>query len=83
MKIVNARKGYIGIEANKPDVIKEMEKLLSQEANLDVVGLKRANPKVLKNSLFTPLTKRKVPAGGLPMAVVCGSAKRRNRLCRK
>ncbi|GAB1366694.1 electron transport complex subunit RsxC [Candidatus Cloacimonadaceae bacterium] len=69
MKIVNARKGYIGIEANKPDVIKEMEKLLSSEANLDVVGLKLRYPQGAEKQLIYAATKRKVPAGGLPMAV--------------
>lgn len=69
MKIVNAKKGCIGIEANKPDVIKEMEKLLSSETNLEVVGLKLRYPQGAEKQLIYAATKRKVPAGGLPMAV--------------
>lgn len=69
MKIVNAKKGCIGIEANKPDVIKDMEKLLCNEANLEVVGLKLRYPQGAEKQLIYAATKRKVPAGGLPMAV--------------
>jgi len=69
MKIVKAKQGYIGIEANKPDVIKEMEKLLSSEANLEVVGLKLRYPQGAEKQLIYAATKRKVPTGGLPMAV--------------
>jgi len=69
MKIVNANKGYIGIEANKPDVIIEMEKLLANEANLEVVGLKLRYPQGAEKQLIYAATQRKVPAGGLPMAV--------------
>ena len=69
MKIVNAKKGYIGIEANKPDVITEMEKLLVSEANLEVVGLKLRYPQGAEKQLIYAATQRKVPAGGLPMAV--------------
>ncbi len=69
MKIVNAKQGYIGIEANKPDVITEMEKLLVSEANLEVVGLKLRYPQGAEKQLIYAATQRKVPAGGLPMAV--------------
>lgn len=69
MKIVNAKKGIIGIEANKPDAIRLMEKLLKSESNLEVVGLKLRYPQGAEKQLIYAATKRKVPAGGLPMAV--------------
>jgi electron transport complex protein RnfC len=69
MKIVGAKKGIIGIEANKPDAIKLMEKLLADEPYLEVVGLKLRYPQGAEKQLIYAATKRKVPAGGLPMAV--------------
>jgi electron transport complex protein RnfC len=69
MKAVNAKKGMIGIEVNKPDAIALMEKLLKNEPNLEVVGLKLRYPQGAEKQLIYACTKRKVPAGGLPMAV--------------
>ena len=69
MKMVNAKKGMIGIEANKPDAIKKMEQLLAKESNLEVVGLRMQYPQGAEKQLIYAATKRKVPAGGLPMAV--------------
>ncbi len=69
MKIVNAKKGVIGIEANKPAAIDIMQKLLKNESNLEVVGLKLRYPQGAEKQLIYAATKRKVPAGGLPMAV--------------
>ena len=69
MKIVNAKQGIIGIEANKPDVISLMEKLLKNETNLEVISLKLRYPQGAEKQLIYAATKRKVPAGGLPMAV--------------
>ncbi len=69
MKVVNARKGIIGIEANKPDAITLMEKLCAAEQNLEVVALKLQYPQGAEKQLIYAATRRKVPAGGLPMAV--------------
>lgn len=69
MKIVNAKSGIVGIEANKPDAIALMEKLLAKEENLRVVGLKLRYPQGAEKQLIYAATKRKVPSGGLPMAI--------------
>ncbi|MDY0152168.1 MAG: electron transport complex subunit RsxC, partial [Candidatus Cloacimonas sp.] len=69
MKAVNAKQGMIGIEVNKPEAIALMEKLLKKETNLEVVGLKLRYPQGAEKQLIYACTKRKVPAGGLPMAV--------------
>jgi Na+-translocating ferredoxin:NAD+ oxidoreductase subunit C len=70
MKIVNAGKGVIGIEANKPDAIKLMEQKTAKEPNISVVGLKLKYPQGAEKQLIYAATKRKVPnKGGLPMAV--------------
>ena len=70
MKIVGATKGYIGIEANKPDAIAHFKKLLKDEKNISVVGLQLKYPQGAEKQLIYACTKRKVPnKGGLPMDV--------------
>lgn len=69
MKVVNAKQGMIGIEANKPDAISLLQSLLAGESNLSVVPLKLQYPQGAEKQLIYATTKRKVPAGGLPMAV--------------
>ncbi|MCB5252493.1 MAG: electron transport complex subunit RsxC [Candidatus Cloacimonadaceae bacterium] len=69
MRTLSAKKGIIGIEANKPDAIKLMQKLTAKEKDLSVVGFKLQYPQGAEKQLIYAATKRKVPAGGLPMAV--------------
>lgn len=69
MKIVAAKHGVIGIEANKPDAIALMEKLCAAETNLSVTALKLRYPQGAEKQLIYAATRRKVPSGGLPMAV--------------
>lgn len=69
MKVVNAKQGMIGIEANKPDAISLMQTLVAKENNLSVVPLKLQYPQGAEKQLIYAATKRKVPAGGLPLAV--------------
>ena len=70
LKIVGAKKGFIGIEANKPDTIKKMKQLVKKEPNLKVIGLKVKYPQGAEKQLIYAATKRKVPnKGGLPMDV--------------
>ncbi|MBP7204959.1 MAG: electron transport complex subunit RsxC [Candidatus Cloacimonetes bacterium] len=69
MKILNAKQGLIGIEANKPDDIAAMKKILASESGFSVVPLKLQYPQGAEKQLIYAATRRKVPAGGLPMAV--------------
>ncbi|OQY40318.1 MAG: electron transport complex subunit RsxC [Candidatus Cloacimonetes bacterium 4572_65] len=70
MKIVGATKGIIGIEANKPDAMAHMEKLVASENNIEVIGLKVMYPQGAEKQLIYATTKRKVPSnGGLPMDI--------------
>ena len=69
LKVLNARQGMIGIEANKPDAIALMKKLLASDSNLSVVPLKLQYPQGAEKQLIYAATRREVPAGGLPMAV--------------
>lgn len=70
LKVVNAKKGIVGIEENKPDAIKHFKKLLKTEPNLKVVGCKLKYPQGAEKQLIFAATNRSVPnKGGLPMAV--------------
>ncbi len=70
MKVLGAKNGYIGIEANKPDVIELMQKLTKKESDIRIVGLKLRYPQGAEKQLIYAATKRRVPnRGGLPMAV--------------
>lgn len=69
MKILDAKKGYIGIESNKPDAIKIMREKVKGVANMSVVSLHVKYPQGAEKQLIYAVTKRKVPAGGLPMDV--------------
>lgn len=70
MKICKAKKGVIGIEANKPDAIAAMKELVKDEADLSVTGLKIKYPQGAEKQLIYAATKRKVPnKGGLPMDI--------------
>ncbi|MCD4651245.1 MAG: electron transport complex subunit RsxC [Candidatus Cloacimonetes bacterium] len=70
MKILNVKKGYIGIEANKPDAIKTMRELVAKEPDINVVALKIRYPQGAEKQLIYAATRRKVPnKGGLPMDI--------------
>jgi len=69
MKILNAKKGYISIELNKKDAIKLMKNKLQNEKNINVVPLHLRYPQGAEKQLIYATTRRKVPAGGLPMDV--------------
>lgn len=69
MKVVNAEKGFIGIENNKPDAIKVMLKAVENERNIEVAPLKTKYPQGDEKRLINAITGREVPSGGLPMDV--------------
>jgi len=69
MKMTGANRGYIGIELNKPDAIEEMEKAVSDEANVSVVPLEVKYPQGAEKQLIKACLDREVPSGGLPLDV--------------
>ena len=71
MEILDCKKGYIGIEGNKPDAIKVMCDAVKGINGINVAKLKVKYPQGGEKQLIYALTKRKVPAGGLPMDVGC------------
>jgi len=72
MKVLNCKRGYIGIEKNKPDAIALIQQLVNESGNqLTVVPLNVKYPQGAEKQLIKAITNRKVPAGGLPMDVAC------------
>ncbi len=69
MKAVKVNKGYIGIEDNKKDAIQAMEKAAQNEPNIEIVSLETKYPQGDEKRIIDAITKREVPAGGLPMDV--------------
>ncbi len=61
---------FVGIETNKEDAIAVLLKKASAY-NVGIVGLKVQYPQGAEKQLIYAVTKRKVPAGGLPMDVGC------------
>lgn len=71
LKVLNSSRGYIAIEENKPDAIETMAALAQAEPTIEVVPLHVKYPQGAEKQLIYALTRRTVPAGGLPMAVGC------------
>jgi len=70
MKILGVKKGYIGIENNKPDAIESMKtEIRERKLKYSVISLQSKYPQGFEKMLIRATLKRKVPAGGLPMDV--------------
>ena len=69
-RILGVKDIYIGVEINKTDAI---QALLAKAGayGVQVVGLKVRYPQGAEKQLIYAITRRKVPAGGLPMDAGC------------
>ncbi|MGI6701085.1 MAG: electron transport complex subunit RsxC [Christensenellales bacterium] len=67
MKALNVSKAVIGIENNKPEAINKF--LLMDAEGIEIAELKAKYPQGAEKQLIYAITKRKVPAGGLPMDI--------------
>ncbi len=65
LKLFDLEKGYIGIEANKPDAAKRLRDL--KDNKIEVVELKTKYPQGSEKHIIKAITGKKVPAGGLPV----------------
>ena len=68
-KVLGVEKAYVGIENNKKPAI-DLLKSKNLE-DIEIVPLKVKYPQGAEKQLIYAITKRKVPAGGLPMDVGC------------
>jgi electron transport complex protein RnfC len=65
----NISRVFIGIELNKRNAIREMERAARGEADVSVVRLQVKYPQGAEKQMIYAITRRVVPAGGLPSAV--------------
>ncbi|MDI7251123.1 MAG: electron transport complex subunit RsxC, partial [Actinomycetota bacterium] len=71
MRAVNAKRGIIGIEANKMDAVDAVRGAAKGEAGVEVDILEVKYPEGAEKMLIFALTGRKVPPGKLPSEVGC------------
>ncbi|MGL4738648.1 MAG: electron transport complex subunit RsxC [Cellulosilyticaceae bacterium] len=64
-------KAYIGIEDNKPDAIKHLNKLAAGESQIEVCSLETKYPQGSEKHLIYAITGKEVPSGKLPADVGC------------
>jgi electron transport complex protein RnfC len=69
MRILGVKKGYVGIEANKPDAIEAMKKAAAGSPEIQVWPIKVKYPQGAEKMLIKAIVNRTVPAGGLPMDI--------------
>ncbi len=69
MRALNVKKGYIGIEDNKPDAIATMKEALGADDTVQIVKLRTKYPQGAEKQLIYACIKKQVPSGGLPMDV--------------
>ena len=80
MRILSAKKGFIGIEKNKPDAIEAINSQLTRPTVvgapnsplIEVVSLNIKYPQGSEKQLIKSVLKREVPSGKLPMDVGVG-----------
>ncbi len=69
MKILGVKKGFIGIENNKPDAVEIMKQAAAGETDIKVCALEVKYPQGAEKMLIKALAEREVPPRGLPMDV--------------
>lgn len=67
MKVLDVKKGYIGIELNKPDAIEAVQNVAKNYSDIEVVSLEVKYPQGAEKQLIYACTGKEVPSGGLPM----------------
>jgi electron transport complex protein RnfC len=67
---LNASKAFIGIESNKPDAIRHLQKIIEENHyDLHIVRLKKRYPQGGEKQLVDAVLHRRVPSQGLPVDV--------------
>lgn len=70
MRTLGVKKGYIGIEDNKPEALRAMTEAAAEESEIEVDACMVKYPQGAEKMLIKSLTGREVPnKGGLPMDV--------------
>lgn len=69
MKILDIRRGFVGIEDNKPAAVEALKKAIIGEKDIEVLALRTKYPEGAEKMLIRVITGRAVPPKGLPMDV--------------
>ncbi len=69
MRSLGVKKGFVGIEDNKPDAIAGMRKAASAFQDVEVVSMQVKYPQGAEKMLIKAITGREVPPRALPMDV--------------
>ena len=71
MKATSAKNGFIAVEDNKRDAAEKLDKRIKERniKNVEVVLVKTKYPQGGEKQLIKAITKKEVPAGGLPLDV--------------
>ncbi len=69
MKILGVKKGFIGIENNKPEAVQKMQASVQGLSDIEVVPLEVKYPQGAEKMLIRACANREVPPRGLPMDV--------------
>ena len=69
MKAIRVNKAFVGIESNKPDAIRLMEKCTAGYSGIEVVPLQMKYPQGGEKQLIDAVMRRQVSAGALPVSV--------------
>jgi len=69
MQTLDAERGIVAVEANKPDAISLLEKQIRREPSLELAVLKVKYPQGAEKHLIDAIMKRRVPPGKLPLHV--------------
>lgn len=67
MKLLGLKKGYIGVESNKPDAIRALKDVCGE--GIEIVKLVTKYPQGAEKQFINAITKKRVPSGGLPADV--------------
>ncbi len=70
MRALGCQRGFIGIESNKPEAIRNLHRF-SSSYGYEIIPLKVKYPQGGEKQLIKAITNREVPLGGLPMDVGC------------
>jgi electron transport complex protein RnfC len=69
MRALGCDRGFVGIEANKPDAVDAMTAAVPDGSGIEVLALEVKYPQGAEKQLIDAILRRRVPAGGLPMDV--------------
>ncbi len=69
MYLVDAMKGIIVVEDNKPDAINKLRQKIERTPNVELKVVKTKYPQGAEKQLIKTVLNREVPSGGLPMDV--------------